>query len=185
MPILDTARDLDDYWQRVLQLLEGYGAFLLGGHLNVERVRDADGVVRAIKIGPNRALFYDHSKLDFTMWVGDDLERTKYFAAHLSSDGTVAWRKCKHLGHEATVGGLTHLHCPPDEVPEPFGDVDLEEILNEVWDTISGETSPCEGERTQRTERGYQIPIPQRHAVLRDTTKVAKGVTDEAPEVEG
>ena len=141
--VLSAIRNPDRYWQAVVDLLEGYGAWLMS-KLAVERAIADDGALRAVKIGPNSALVLeDTHRLDFTIWIDATATQTRYFFAFVTPEG-VLWRKCMHEGHEDEADGLTHLHCPQaGRETRPYPEIDLQEALNEAYDYIGTRTVPC------------------------------------------
>lgn len=140
-------RTLDDYWNWLDQLIAQSGGWLDEAVLFVYPIESDDpfaeeGDYVGLFIPAQRIAFGDGSHLQIRMVVDEDLVLTEYSFHYQQKDGRLIWRKCNHAGHPDV--GLVHIHRHPDNEhrAEQFKDVNLEEVITEVWDYMQHGTRP-------------------------------------------
>jgi hypothetical protein len=138
----DWVESLSEYFDWVEQVVVAHGGYFPDDTLFVEPVVDRWGEVRAHRFPLQRVRFWaDGSILAWRMYVTEALVVTDYSFHYMTGEhGRQIWRKDNVHGG----GRRPHLHIPPQHRRHRrFGEVDLEEALQEVTDYLVDGTLPA------------------------------------------
>lgn len=137
---------LEGYWIWLDEVVERSGGWLDENALFVYPIEAddpfvADGEYVGLWMPPQELTFADGSRLQLKLVVDDQLFSTEYSFHYRDNEGALIWRKCNHVGHDV---GLLHIHRRPDDPDrvDPFDEVDLAEVIEEVWAYMNDGTRP-------------------------------------------